>query len=184
QKALNSTFQSVTYRTAGFTTFSQSGMRESSALIGDILMFIGGSPVGTAGGVKTVTVFVVIVNVIAFVRNRYEIVIFGRRITDDLIRKAHAIFIIHLTMTIIFTVALSIAEGVKFTDSLYEVLSAICTVGVSRGLTPNLHLAGRIIIILAMYLGRIGPISMALFFSSGSNNTRHIKPSKGRFIIG
>ncbi|MEE3467562.1 MAG: potassium transporter TrkG [Eubacterium sp.] len=183
-KITNSTFQSVTYRTAGFTTFSQAGMRESSTLVGDILMFIGGSPVGTAGGVKTVTIFVVVVNVMAFVRGRYEVVIFGRRIPDNLIRQAMAIVAVHLVMTIILTIALMIAEGTNLSDSLYEIMSGICTVGVSRGLTPNLHLAGRIILILAMYLGRIGPISMALFFNAGSNYKNSIHYAKGRFLVG
>ena len=183
-KIMNSTFQSVTYRTAGFSTFSQAGMRESTTLIGDLLMFIGGSPVGTAGGVKTITFFVVMANVWAFIRGRYEVVIFGRRIPDSLIRQAMAIVAVHLVATILLTVALMIAEGTSLTDSLYEIMSGICTVGVSRGLTPNLHLAGRLILILAMYLGRVGPISMALFFSTGSKNNNNIHYSKGRFIIG
>lgn len=184
EKALNSTFQSVTYRTAGFTTFSQGDMHESTALIGDILMFIGGSPVGTAGGVKTVTIFVVVVNVISFIKGRYDVVIFGRRLSDELIRKANAIVAVHLLMALVLTTALVIAENSSLTDSLYEVMSAICTVGVSRGMTPNLSLAGRIIIILAMYLGRIGPISMALFFNTGGKNKNNIRFSRGRFIIG
>lgn len=184
QKIMNSTFQSVTYRTAGFTTFSQVDMHESSALVGDILMFIGGSPVGTAGGVKTVTFFVVIANVVAFIRGRYEVVVFRRRIPDELIRKANAIVVVHLFMALVLTAALIIVENASLTDSLYEVMSAICTVGVSRGMTPELSLAGRIIIILAMYLGRIGPISMALFFNNGSNNKNNIRFAKGRFIIG
>ena len=184
QKALNSTFQSVTYRTAGFTTFSQAGMRESSSLIGDMLMFVGGSPVGTAGGVKTVTAYVVIINAVAFIKGKYEVVVLGRRISDELIRKANAIVIVHFLMTIMLTMALVIAQNVDITDALYEVLSAICTVGVSRGLTPNLNLAGRIIIIIAMYLGRIGPISMALFFNTGGKSKNNYRSAKGRFIIG
>ena len=184
QKALNSTFQSVTYRTAGFTTFSQVDMHQSTSVIGDILMFIGGSPVGTAGGVKTVTFFVVIMNLGAFLKGRYEISVFGRRIPDDLIRKATAIVTMHLMLAITLSTALVIAENVMVTDALYETLSALCTVGLSRGLTPNLHLAGRIIIIMAMILGRVGPISMALFFKTGSGSNTNIRKAKGRFIIG
>ena len=146
-------------------------------------MFIGGSPVGTAGGVKTVTMFVVLANVMAFIRGRYEVVVFGRRIPDALIRQANAIMAVHLVMTIVLTIALMIAESTGLTDSLYEVMSAICTVGVSRGLTPALGPVGRMILILAMYLGRIGPISMALFFNSGSNKN-NVRSAKGRFIIG
>ena len=108
----------------------------------------------------------------------------GRRISDELIRKANAIVIVHLLMTMMLTMALVIAQNVDITDALYEVLSAICTVGVSRGLTPNLNLAGRIIIIIAMYLGRIGPISMALFFNTGGKCKNNYRSAKGRFIIG
>ena len=184
EKILNSTFQSVTYRTAGFTTFSQAGMKESSSLIGDMLMFVGGSPVGTAGGVKTITIFVVVANAYAFIRGRYEVSILGKRISDDLIRKANAIVVVHFLMTMILTIALLMVQDVSITDALYEVMSGICTVGVSRGLTPDLNLAGRIIIILAMYLGRIGPISMALFFNAGGDGKINYRTGKGRFIIG
>ena len=147
-------------------------------------MFIGGSPVGTAGGVKTITFFVVLANVGAFIRGRYEVVIFGRQIPDSLIRQAMAIVAVHLVFTVLLTVALMIAEGTNLTDSLYEIVSGICTVGVSRGLTQNLHLSGRLILIVAMYLGRIGPISMALFFSRGPKNKNSVHYAKGRFIIG
>ena len=184
EKVCNSIFQSITYRTAGFTTFSQEAMHESTSLIGDILMFIGGSPVGTAGGVKTVTIFVVLANVWSFIRGRYEVVVFGRRIPDDLIRKASAIVVVNLLASLMLTIALVIAEGVSFTDALYEIMSGISTVGLSRGLTPKLHLAGRIILILTMYLGRIGPISMALFFKTGVDGKNRIRHAKGKFIIG
>ncbi|MBO6108899.1 MAG: potassium transporter TrkH [Eubacterium sp.] len=184
EKVCNSMFQSITYRTAGFTTFSQEAMHESTSLIGDILMFIGGSPVGTAGGVKTVTIFVVLANVWSFIRGRYDVVVFGRRIPDDLIRKASAIVVVNLVAALMLTIALVIAEGVPFTDALYEIMSGISTVGLSRGLTPKLHLAGRIILILTMYLGRIGPISMALFFKTGVDGMNRIRHAKGKFIIG
>ena len=147
-------------------------------------MFIGGSPVGTAGGVKTVTIFVVLANVLSFVRGRYDVVVFGRRIPDDLIRKALAIVGVNLMATLMLTIMLMVAENTPFTDSLFEIMSGISTVGLSRGLTPNLHLSGRIILILTMYLGRIGPISMALFFKTGSSGQNKIKHAKGRFIIG
>ena len=181
-KAMNSTFQSVTYRTAGFTTFPQDAMRESSTIVGDMLMFVGGSPVGTAGGVKTVTMCVLLANVDSFVRGSYEATVFRRRIPDGLIRKAVAIVVVHFLLAIILSLALCVVEGATFVDSLYEIMSGLCTVGVSRGLTPTLSLTGRIIVILAMYLGRIGPTSMALFFPANSN--KKSKPANGRFIIG
>ena len=184
EKVMNSMFQSVTYRTAGFTTFSQADMHQSTSVIGDILMFIGGSPVGTAGGVKTITMFVVVANLGTFLRGKYEITVFGRRISDDMVRKAMAIVTMHLFTLFTLTAALIITEKVLLADALYEVMSALCTVGLSRGLTPDLHLAGRIILIIAMILGRIGPISMALFFKTGPGSSNNVRPAKGRFIIG
>lgn len=182
KKMLNATFQSVTYRTAGFSTFPQESLRESTTIVGDILMFIGGSPVGTAGGVKTVTIYLLVKNVDAFARSDYHPLSFGRRIPDDLIRKATAIVLIHLSYAIFMTLALMIVEDISFIDAMYEIMSGLSTVGVSRGLTPNLHLGGRIILIFTMYLGRIGPISMGLFFNNGSK--KDVKPAKGRFIVG
>ncbi len=182
EKILNSTFQSVTYRTAGFTTIPQEALREPTTLVGDILMFIGGSPVGTAGGVKTVTLYVLMVNVDSCMRGNYEPTAFNRRITDEMIRKATAIVVFHFLLALIFSTALMIYEGIPFIDSIYEIMSGLNTVGVTRGVTPNLNLEGRMIMIAAMYLGRIGPVSMALFFPSGPDG--RVKKSKGRFIVG
>ncbi|MBO4395984.1 MAG: potassium transporter TrkH [Eubacterium sp.] len=182
EKMLNSTFQSVTYRTAGFVTVPQEALLEPTTVIGDILMFIGGSPVGTAGGVKTVTIYVLFVNVDSCMRGNYEPMAFKRRITDDMIRKATAIVVFHFLLAILFTFTLMIYEGIPFIDSVYEVMSGLNTVGVSRGITADLNIEGRIIMIAAMYLGRIGPVSIALFFPGGPDG--RVRSSKGKFIIG
>ena len=183
-KAVNSVFQSVTFRTAGFAAVPQDGLRESTSFIGCILMFIGGSPVGTAGGVKTVTFFIVILNAISFIRNRKENVVFGRKVTSDMIHKATAIVVVSLFITLCFLVALMVSDEVSLVDGMYETFSATATVGLSRALTPTLSVVGRWIIIVAMYLGRIGPISMALFFSYDTESQNKVKHAKGRFFIG
>lgn len=183
-KILASFFQSVTFRTAGFATIPQEGLTTSSCIVGCIYMFIGGSPVGTAGGVKTVTAFVVFLNLMSFIRNRTEPVVFGRAVSEKLINKAHAIIMMNLLITIILIVALMQVCEVPALSAAYEIFSATGTVGLSRGLTSSLNGAGRIIVMIGMYAGRIGPISMALFFTTSRSDKNEIKFSNGHFIVG
>ncbi len=183
-KILNSIFQSVTFRTAGFASVPQEGLRESTSLAGCLFMFIGGSPVGTAGGVKTVTIAVVLLNVISFIRDRDEIVLFHRSVSIQLIRKAVAVVSVSMCVTLLFTVLLIAVEHCSCADALYEMFSATATVGLSRGLTSSLHTAGRWLVIIAMYLGRIGPISMAMFFGRDYNNRNLTKTAEGNFRLG
>ena len=183
-KILNSIFQSVTFRTAGFAAVPQQGLREYTCVLGDILMFIGGSPVGTAGGIKTVTFFAVLLNAISYIKDRDETVIFGRRFSPDVIRKAAAIMTVSFFVSFIMAILLMMCEDTSMNDSVFEVLSATCTVGLTRALTPTLGTAGRIIIVISMYLGRIGPISMALFFSAKRSGRNKVKFVQGDFIVG
>ena len=183
-KTLNSIFQSVTLRTAGFSTFPQENLTETSCLLGDIFMFIGGSPLGTAGGVKTVTFFILIKNVGAFLKNQNEIVIMKRRIPTSLIRKATAIISVQLFVVLTITALLMAFTGTNLSDALYETMSAASTVGLSRGLTPDLNTAGQILIIIAMFLGRIGPITMLLFFNQGKDTKNGVHYADGNYIVG
>ena len=183
-KTINSVFQSVTFRTAGFASVPQDALRESTGVLGCFFMFIGGSPVGTAGGVKTVTMFVVFLNVISFIRNRKENVAFGRKVTSGMIHKASAIVMVSFSVTIVFMITLMITDNLPLIDSMYETFSATATVGLSRAVTPTLSIIGRWVIILAMYLGRIGPISMALFFRYDTKDRNQISYAEGRFFIG
>ncbi|MBQ1328599.1 MAG: potassium transporter TrkH [Eubacterium sp.] len=183
-KLRNSLFQSVTFRTAGFASVSQDKLTDCSCLAGYVLMFIGGSPIGTAGGVKTVTIFLILMNTRSFVRNRNENVVFRRSIPETLMRKAAAIVFVSFFGVMIMTSALIFAENIGLTDALYEIVSALATVGLSRGVTPNLDTIGRLIVIVSMFLGRIGPISMAIFFSKGSDSENKIKHAEGTFYVG
>lgn len=183
-KLLVSFFQSVTFRTAGFATVPQEALTPSTCLVGCIYMFIGGSPVGTAGGVKTVTVFVVLLNVMSFIRNRTEPVVFNHSVSEKLINKANAIVIVNLLLTITLIVALMQTCNVPLIDAAYEIFSATGTVGLSRALTSSLNVPGMIIVMLGMYAGRIGPISMALFFNISRSDKNDIKFSSGHFIVG
>jgi trk system potassium uptake protein TrkH len=183
-KLLNSLFQSVTFRTAGFASVPQDKLTEGTCLVGYVLMFIGGSPVGTAGGVKTVTMFLVFMNALSYISGKNENVIFHRRVSEELMRKAAAVVFVSVSAVFVMTLALMASDGVCLTDALYEVVSALATVGLSRGLTPKLSLIGRIIIILSMYLGRIGPISMAIFFTKGAGLENKIRHAEGKFYVG
>ena len=184
QKFLNSYFQSVTFRTAGFAAVPQGNLREVTCVLGDFYMFIGGSPVGTAGGVKTVTLFLVVANTASFIRNRNESVVFGRSIRQDLIRKASAIIYVSFSITFICIMLILMTNDTNMVDASYEIFSATATVGLSRGLTPELNTAGRLIVIACMYLGRIGPISMALFFNYKGLEKNEVKYVAGNFFAG
>lgn len=166
EKILASFFESVTTRTAGFLTFSQKAMRDSTALICLILMFIGGSPVGTAGGVKTTTFALVIISALSAIKGEEHGIAFNRRLPTKTMRKALAVILISLSAIFTAIILLITFNGGDIIDIMFEVISAICTVGLSREFTVTLNSFGKIIIIISMYLGRIGPISLALIFSS------------------
>ncbi len=182
-KLLNSLFESVTLRTAGFATVSQKAMTDVSCVIAYILMFIGGSPIGTAGGVKTVTFFLAYIGIVSYIRSEKP-VIFNRKVPDEAMRKATAVVYLAGFTIIILTLMLMTTEHVGLQDALFEVISASATVGLSRGLTPNLHTIGQIVIIVAMYLGRIAPISLAIFFAGRKRPDDGCRYLEGKFYVG
>ena len=155
-------FQSVTTRTAGFAAIPQEGLTNAGALTSMLLMFVGGSPVGTAGGVKTTTVAVLAVTAYATITDRRRIGLFHRSFSSAVIRKAVAVVGMSLTVLMGSTLLLSLVTEAPLVDLLYETTSATATVGLTRGLTPCLDVWGKLIIILTMYFGRIGPISLAI----------------------
>ncbi|SDM85715.1 TrkH family potassium uptake protein [Lachnospira pectinoschiza] len=183
-KVMASIFQSVTFRTAGFATIPQESLKATTCMVGCVLMFIGGSPVGTAGGVKTMTIFVVILNAFSFIGDKNDNVVFGKRVSYKLINKATAIITFSLTLTMALIIFLIHFEGLSALDASYEIFSATGTVGLSRAVTPHLHAIGKSIVIIAMYAGRIGILSMALFFATSHSDQNEIKYSKGCFIVG
>lgn len=168
-------FQSVTTRTAGFASVPQENLTDTTALICMILMFIGGSPVGTAGGVKTVTLAVLIVAAIATIRNKKEVNIFGRSLTRETVSKAAAVVGMSFVIMLSSTILLSAVTNAGLIDILYETVSATATVGLTRNLTGNLNTYGKWIIIATMYLGRVGPISLAVAFNFKKEKSNIIK---------
>jgi H(+)-transporting two-sector ATPase len=179
-----SLFQSVTTRTAGFYTIAQNQFTDATAFISSLLMFVGGSPSGTAGGVKTVTVAMVLLTAIAIVRNRRNTEIFGRSISEENVRKGMAVIIVSLSVMLCSVAALCITQNFDFLDILYECVSAIATVGLTRGITDKLNVIGKIIIIITMYIGRIGPISLALFFNTSNSSKNFRKYPKEDIRVG
>lgn len=170
-----SLFQSITTRTAGFASIPQENLTNGSVLICLLLMFIGGSPVGTAGGIKTITFVSLFAIALASIRNKKEVVLFNRNLSNEITRKAVAVTSMSFSIMFIATVLLSITTDRSITDVIYETVSATATVGLSRNLTPSLNIWGKLIIIITMYLGRVGPITLAIAFKSKKQETNIIK---------
>lgn len=183
-KLLNSLFQSVTYRTAGFAAISQADLTEASALTSYFIMLIGGSPVGTAGGIKTMTAAVMVFTVFAVIKGQNETLVFRKSIHPDLIRRAISVTMISILMVLIFTILLMVTNNLNMTDSAFEVVSAIATVGLTRDVTPTLNAFGKICIIICMYLGRIGPISMFIFFGQKASNKNTVHHAQAKIMVG
>ncbi len=167
-------FQSVTTRTAGFATVTQERLTNASSLISLLLMFIGGSPVGTAGGIKTVTFAVLLASAYSNVTGKNEVTLLNRSISRQAIGKAAAVAFMSFAITFTSAVLLSVVTEASIIDVLYETVSAAATVGLSRSLTPVLDLWGKLIIIVTMYLGRVGPISLAIAFNVSKKEGRNI----------
>jgi trk system potassium uptake protein TrkH len=146
-------------------------------------MFIGGSPAGTAGGVKTVTIVLLFASMIANIRGRRDVTVMHRKIADEYIRRCVAIVTFSLSTLIILSVMLLFVQNSDFLDTVYEMTSAIATVGLSRGMTGELNTAGKIIVSMAMYLGRIGPITLALGFNS-KRAAADVTYAESKVIIG
>ncbi len=170
-----SLFQSITTRTAGFATIPQENLTNSSAIVCLLLMFIGGSPVGTAGGIKTVTIVVLIATMISTIKNKNEVSLFDRALSNQITRKAVAVTGMSFAIMFISTVLLSATIDASTLDVVYETVSATATVGLTRNVTPFLNIWGKIIIIATMYFGRIGPISLAIAFNSKKEAVNNIK---------
>lgn len=184
EKIQASLFQSVTTRTAGFATIPQENLTNASALVALLLMFIGGSPVGTAGGVKTVTIAVLIASAVASIRNQNDVNLFRRSVSKEAIRKAIAVVCMSFGIMFVSAIALSAVTDGNALDILYESVSATATVGLTRNLTSSLNLWGKLIIIGTMYLGRVGPISLAVAFRLKKSNPNKIKEPMESISVG
>ena len=177
-------FQSVTTRTAGFASVPQENLTNASAAVSIILMLIGGSPVGTAGGMKTVTVAVLVCSAFATIRNQNRATLFGRRISEGSVKKAVAVAVTFLTICAASTVLLMATSDASALDAVYETVSATATVGLSRNLTATLNTFGKLLITITMYFGRVGPISLAVAFGSKNESQNVISEPTEDISIG
>lgn len=184
QKMEVSLFQSVTTRTAGFATVPQENLTNASAIVCLFLMFIGGSPVGTAGGIKTVTIAVIIVAAISSIRNKEDTEVFGRQLTKQAVSKATAVTFMSFIIMFTSTVLLSAVTDANALDVVYETVSATATVGLTRNLTASLGNIGKLIIIITMYLGRVGPISLAVAFKRSKDNQNVVRSPIEEISVG
>ncbi|MDE6053971.1 MAG: Trk family potassium uptake protein [Lachnospiraceae bacterium] len=184
EKFLGALFSSVTPRTAGFNSVDTAALSNSGKIITMVLMFIGGSPGSTAGGAKTTTMVVLLFYAVAMVLNKEDINLFGRRLTDEVVKKANAVVVINATLTIIATITIMTLQPLlNFEDVLFEVLSAIGTAGMTVGITRELNMISRVIIIVLMYCGRLGSLSFALIFAQKKTSASVRQPQE-KIIVG
>nr|WP_312578785.1 TrkH family potassium uptake protein [Sedimentibacter sp.] len=182
-----SIFQSVVPRTAGFNSIEIGDLRVPTAELMIIFMFIGGSSASTAGGVKITTIGVIFISIYNFVRGKRDVEIFMKRIEHTTIIKAVSIVGISMLLINVVSFILTITEansGFDFLDILFETVSSFGTVGLSRGLTPLLSDAGRIILSLVMFIGRLGPLTVAFAFMKQYKNIGNYTYPEGKIIIG
>lgn len=182
-KILTSFFSSVTARTAGFNTLDTGALTDSSKFLTVILMFIGGSPGSTAGGVKTTTILVMYLYLWSTIQRTYGVNAFGRRLEDDALKRACTIFTINLTLALTATMFIMATEQMDLLDVLFETASAIGTAGMTTGITRSLNPLSRLALIFLMYCGRVGSLSFALSFTQ-HKRVANVQQPMERITIG
>lgn len=170
ERILSSLFQSVTTRTAGFNTADLTAISETGLAVMILLMLVGGSPGSTAGGMKTTTFAVMLSTSISVFRRKENTHFFGRRIPDETVRSAATVMTMYLTMFLVGGCIISRVEGLPLLTCLFETASAVGTVGLTLGITPSLSLVSRTILILLMYFGRVGGLTLIFATVSGSQS--------------
>ena len=184
-KVLAAFFQSVSPRTAGFNTINLAGMHDTTLLSMIVLMFIGASPGGTGGGIKTTTFISIVLSVFSTYRSDPHVVLEGRTLPKDVIQKAWAITTSAAILIFLILSILSYTENSDLLTVLFEVTSAFGTVGLTLGITPILSSAGKMAIILTMFIGRVGPLTLAFVLSQKkAKQVAHVKYPDERILIG
>jgi len=183
QKIMASMFQSVTPRTAGFNTVDLTKLSQSSDLLTIILMFIGGSPGSTAGGIKTTTFAVLLLTTMANARRYGHVDVFKRKLDDATIEQASSIFTVYISCVLSAVLIICAIEPYSVQQVLYEVVSAIGTVGLSLGITPTLCAASKAMLILLMFTGRVGGLSLMLVLAERRRNVQIQRPT-AQILIG
>lgn len=182
-RILNSLFQTVTPRTAGFSGIDMTTLSEPGGMLTIVLMFIGGNPGSTAGGVKTTTIAVILLSTVAYLQEDNNVTVFKKRIEDKMVRRACAIAFIYFMMIFAAALVISWIEPLNLREVLFEVVSAVATVGLSMNVTATLSAASKVIVIVLMYAGRIGALTFIMLLSK-RNKTAILKRPTGKIMIG
>ncbi len=183
ERILASFFQSVTTRTAGFATIDQGTLSSAGTGASIFLMFIGGSSGSTAGGIKTITFAVILLSTLSIARNKTGVHAFKKRIDDQTVKKAFAIVVLYVGAILLSTILVCSFDGVSLTDSLFESVSAMATVGLTTGITSTLSLGSKIVLSILMYTGRIGGFSFALALFESRQPLDLLRPVE-KIIVG
>ena len=184
QKLLAVLFQSVTLRTAGFASFDQNALRDVTKAFCDMLMLVGGSSGSTAGGVKTVSVGVILLATWSTARGRSDVRVMRRTIPQRAVSSALALFILVLAISMFGALFLCVTDGVSLENAVYETISALCTVGLTTGITPALSAASQIILIVLMFFGRLGIMTISVGFMAADPAEDRVKYAETKIMIG
>ena len=184
QKLLAVLFQSVTLRTAGFASFDQNALRDVTKAFCDMLMLVGGSSGSTAGGVKTVTVGVILLATWSTARGRSDVRVMRRTIPQRAVSSALALFILVLAISMFGALFLCVTDGVSLENAVYETISALCTVGLTTGITPVLSAASQIVLIVLMFFGRLGIMTISVGFMAADPAEDRVKYAETKIMIG
>ena len=183
-KLLNGLFQSITLRTAGFASFDQALLTEGGKAVSMVLMLIGGSSGSTAGGLKTVTFIVLVLFLATRARGRETVCVFKRTIPQSQVLDAMTIAMIMLGLAVFGGIFISASSPVGFTDALFEAVSALATVGLTAGVTGSLSIPAQFLIILYMYFGRVGVLTISLGFLVGNRAEERFRYAQTNLLIG
>ena len=183
-KILNGLFQSITLRTAGFDALNQAGLQDSSKALFTVFMLIGGSSGSTAGGLKTVTVLVLLLFIASRARGRSNVTVYRRTIPSSQVMNAMTISIIMIVLAVFGGIFISATSPIGFTDALFEAVSALGTVGLTAGVTSLLSVPAQLLIIIFMYFGRVGVLTISLGFLVGNQAVERFRYAETSLLIG
>lgn len=183
ERVLVSLFQAITPRTAGFNTVAASELSETGNTVVTVLMLIGGAPGSTAGGMKITTIAVLVAATISVFRKRDSAQIMKRRISDETVKIAATILVMYITLFVLGAMVISSVENIPLTNCLYETASAIGTVGLTVGITPQLGVVSKLILIFLMYMGRVGGLTI-VFATLGGNQKNLVKYPQETITVG
>ena len=178
-------FQSVTTRTAGFNTIDQAGLTDISKMFSIVLMFIGAAPASTGGGIKVTTIAVIAMTIVCVMRGKEDTIVMKRIVDKKAVYKSFTLFFLALMVVITSSLIIysSMATGANGIDVVFETVSAFATAGLSSGVTAEIGIAPRYLLVMCMYLGRVGPLSMVVSLALRGSSNKEILP-QGRIIIG